>query len=225
MCTYVGSPAWRHVARTIFILCVSVWNPMQTVPHLPYWKIWTVPLFVVLEPNRRIPLAEMYHQIVHIIIKMHVYSKVESHTHITNWWVQKTLHRSNLQSSRFEWPKGRVCFAVISGTFHAINIPARWKLSASVSTAGVDTTSRKKRTCQCTHVKYSTERRQVGKAGLICKKSNIAFSGIWNSAFCVMFWRILRLLLLLFWNSLIKVYLYTWKVKNACPRAYVFKLF
>ena len=124
----------------------------------------------------------------------------------------------HVQSSRFAWPKGSVCFALISGTFHAINIPTGWKLSASVSTAGVDTTSRKKRTCKCAHVKYSTERRQVGKAGLICKKSNISFSGIWNSAFCVMFWRNLRLLLL-FWNSLIKVYLYTWKVENARPRA------
>ena len=38
---------------------------------------------------------------------------------------------------------------LISGTFHAINIPDGWKLKASVNTAGVGTTSRKKQTCHC----------------------------------------------------------------------------
>ena len=51
-----------------------------------------------------------------------------------------------------------------------------------MSTPGIGTTSRKKRTCQCAHVKYSTERRQVEKAGLLFlqkfAKSNTSFAGI-----------------------------------------------
>ena len=85
---------------------------------------------------------------------------------------------------------------LISGTFHRINIPAGWKLKASVSMVGVGTTSRKKQTCHCACVKYMTKRRQEGKAGLLF----ISFAWIWNSAFWVMFWRNLGLLLL-FWKS------------------------
>ena len=87
---------------------------------------------------------------------------------------------------------------LISGTFHAINIPAGWKLKTSMSLAGVGTTSRKKQTCHCGRVKYMTERQNEGKAGLLF----ISFAWIWNSAFSiwVMFWRNLRLLML-FWKS------------------------
>ena len=74
-------------------------------------------------------------------------------------------YRMYLYSCHYSDPALRSKKAVlISGTFHAINIPAGWKLKASVSTAGVGTTSWKKQTCHCGRVKYMTERRQEGKA-------------------------------------------------------------
>ena len=105
--------------------------------------------------------------------------------------IKRHLFSSNYSNPVLHSKKGRVCFVVISGTFHAINILTGWKLLASVNAAGVDTTPRKKLTCQCARVKDMTKRQQVGKAGLLflhkCKKQHFICWNL-NSVFWCMFW-------------------------------------
>ena len=66
--------------------------------------------------------------VMRVLDLMGQYKLNKLHLHLANdegWRIDipDIPELTQVQSSRFAWPKGRVCFAVISGTFHAINIP------------------------------------------------------------------------------------------------------
>ena len=133
-----------------------------------------------------------------------------------------SLLESNYSTSVLISKKAVFALPWLVHTFHAINIPAGWKLKASVSTAGAASVQHQGRNKHATaHVWNIWPNRDKKERLVYCSFHSLGFEillfescfeGTYGCCCC-------------FENRLIKVYLYTWKLQNACPRAYVFKFF
>ena len=111
-----------------------------------------------------------------------------------------------------------ICFAVISCTFPRDMLDESWKLRWA-RLASVQHQERNKHATA--HVWNMWPNGDKKERLVYCSFHSLGFEillfescfeGTYGCCCC-------------FENRLIKVYLYTWKVQNACPRAYVFKFF